>query len=294
MPGRVSYFDLGASLYTPCTHENLSNALALGTPSVRSVVVCLEDAIKEKELSSALHNLRNSLKNLTPSPAIKRFVRTRNPLVLAEILNYEGINKVDGFVLPKFDLNTIDLYRKVIEEQARSQYSFMPILETEQTFDRLAMMQLSTLLKEWGDSVICLRIGGNDLMNILGIKRMQGMTIYDTPLRTVIDQLIMQFRPAGFELSAPVFDMIEDIATLRKEVNMDLAYGFFAKTAIHPVQIEVIESAYATFSENHVAQAQLVLGENSEAVFKFKGQMMEPSCHKSWASRTLNLAQRYN
>ena len=294
MPGQVSYFDLGASLYTPCTHTNLPHVLQVGVPLVRSLIVCLEDSVKEYELSSALNNLKKALGILTPSSAIKRFIRVRNPLVLAEIMSYEHIGKIDGFVLPKFDLHNIDLYKKVIQEQAHSHFSFMPVLETAQVFDPQAMSLLCKQLQNWGDKVVCLRIGGNDLMNLLGIKRMQGMTTYDTPLRSVIDQLVMQFRPQGFELSAPVFDMIEDTQTLRKEVTMDLVYGFFAKTAIHPSQIEIIESAFSEFSETHVDQARHVLNESSAAVFKFNGQMMEQSCHRSWATRTVNLAERYN
>jgi hypothetical protein len=50
MPGQVSYFDLGASLYTPCTHTNLPHVLQFGVPLVRSFIVCLEDSVKEYEL----------------------------------------------------------------------------------------------------------------------------------------------------------------------------------------------------------------------------------------------------
>jgi citrate lyase beta subunit len=290
----VSYFDLGATLYTPCTHSRLSAILQNGSALTRSVVLCLEDSIKEDELPLALNNLKQSLQEFTPCQSIKRFIRPRNPLVLAEILNYQHIDKIDGFVLPKFDLNTIDLYQQVIKKSQYHHFSYMPILETAQLFDVKAIISLRNSLKSWGDKVICLRIGGNDLMNLLGIKRMSGLTIYDTPLRTVIDQLIIHFRPEGFELSAPVFDIIEDLDTLAREVSMDLSYGFYAKTAIHPSQIEVIEKAFSTFTEHHLIQAERVLDSHSSAVFKFKGQMMEQSCHKEWATRTLQLAERYN
>ena len=30
---------------------------------------------------------------------------------------------------------------------------------------------------------LCLRIGGNDLLNLLGIRQARGATVYDTPLR---------------------------------------------------------------------------------------------------------------
>lgn len=293
MPGYVSYFDLGATLYTPCTHEKLSEVLKKSPAMMRSVVLCLEDSVKEDELTLALNNLKILLKTFSPTSGVRHFVRPRNPLVLAEILHYENIDKIDGFVLPKFDLNNVDLYKKVIQEHAAPHFSYMPILETSQVFDSSAMLQLRSLLKPWGHKIPCLRVGGNDLMNLLGIKRMKGLTIYDTPLRSTIDQLIIQFRPEGFELSAPVFDIIEDIETLKREVMMDLAYGFFAKTAIHPTQINIIEDAFSQFSERHRKQAERVLDGNAPAVFTFNGQMMEQTCHQRWATRTRQLAQRY-
>jgi len=290
----VSYFNLGATLYTPCTHGKLSLLMQNSSPMIRSTVLCLEDAVHEDELPLALNNLKTSLQDFNRKDKVKRFIRPRNPLVLAEILRYKNIDKIDGFVLPKFDLHNINLYEKVIKDYEHDHFSYMPIIETAQAFEPKAMVQLCQSLKKWGDKVICLRIGGNDLMNLLGIKRMKGMTTYDTPLRSVIDQLVITFRPQGFELSAPVFDLIEDLETLKEEVMMDLAYGFYAKTAIHPSQIEVIENAFSSFSENHIGQAKSVLNKNASAVFKFNGQMMEKKCHDRWATRTIKLAECYN
>ena len=294
MPEHPNYFDLGATLYTPCTHKNLSEMLKNSPAMMRSMVLCLEDSIKEDELPLALNNLKSLLKTFSPVSGIKYFIRPRNPLVLIEILQYENIDKIDGFVLPKFDLSNINLYKKVINDHAASHFSYMPILETEQVFDSSAMLKLRALLVSWGDKITCLRIGGNDLMNLLGIKRMNGQTIYDTPLRSTIDQLIIQFRPKGFELSAPVFDIIEDVETLKREVMMDLNYGFYAKTAIHPIQIDVIENAFSQFTNHYGMQAQSVLDENASAVFIFNGQMMEQTCHQRWAIRTRQLAKHYN
>lgn len=294
MPKYVSYFDLGATLYTPCTHEKLSFLLQHGLPLTRSIVLCLEDSVREDDLNFALNNLKISLKDFKPNSTVKRFIRPRNSLVLADILNYANIDKIDGFILPKFDLNTIDLYKKVIDRQQYKHFSYMPILETAQVFNRSAMIKLCQLLKKWGDKITCLRIGGNDLMNILGIKRMKGMTIYDTPLRSAIDQLIILFRPENFEFSAPVFDIIEDLETLKKEVIMDLSYGFYAKTAIHPTQIDVIENTFSQFIEGHSIQSKRVLDANVSAVFQFNGQMMEQACHKRWATKIVQLAKHYN
>ena len=287
---RVSYFELGASLYTPCNHPNLQTLLQQGLSGARSMVFCLEDAINEDDVIPALGNLKKALRHLQPNGYFRRFIRPRNPMMLAELLRMTDIQKIDGFVLPKVDLNSFPLFKASLDNHARHPFALMPTLETEQIFDSSALIQIRTKLLAWQENIACLRIGGNDLMNILGLKRMQGKTVYETPLRTVIDQLLITFRPHGFELSAPVFDFIEDPITLSREIESDISYGLFAKTAVHPDQIGIIEDQYALFVANHQSQAGAVVNDQAPAVFKQGGQMMERTCHQKWALRTLALA----
>jgi citrate lyase beta subunit len=122
MQSQVGYFDLGASLYTPCTNRNLPRVLQDGFPLLRSLIVCLEDSIKDSDLILGANNLKTSLKELTSSSTIKRFIRPRNPLNLSEIMAYDDIDKIDGFVLPKFDLDNIEEYRKIIFRNGSSSF----------------------------------------------------------------------------------------------------------------------------------------------------------------------------
>src|SRR5690606_29849263 len=93
--------------------------------------------------------------------------------------------------------------------------------------------------------MILIRIGGNDLLNLLGLRRPRGMTLYETPLSGVISQLVTTYKPLGFSLSAPVFEYLADKATLDREIRLDMAHGLVGKTAIHPNQIPMIERHYA-------------------------------------------------
>ena len=295
MHAAINYFDLGASLYTPATHPRLGDLLRGGGCAPRSCIACLEDSIHDAQIPAALDNLRQALGALPPSTRLtpKRFIRPRDPQLLEVLLRLEHIDKIDGFVLPKLDLDSLDAYQRVIAHApTRRPFAYMPTLETVQTFDPEAMRCLRRRLEKWEVPVICLRIGGNDLMKLLGLKRMRGMTLYDTPLRILIDQLIITFRPYGFELSAPVFDLLDDTETLQREIAMDLNYGLYAKTAIHPTQISVIEAGFADFIARHHEQAQSLLQEQCEAVFKLDGQMLESRCHTAWAQRVAHLAER--
>ena len=58
----------------------------------------------------------------------------------------------------------------------------------------------------WRARILVLRIGGNDLLNLLGLRRQRGHTLYETPLGAVIARLVTTFKPHGFRLSAPVFE----------------------------------------------------------------------------------------
>ena len=43
-------------------------------------------------------------------------------------------------------------------------------------------------------------IGGNDLLNLLGLRRQRGHTLYETPLGAVIARLVTTFKPHGFRV----------------------------------------------------------------------------------------------
>lgn len=68
----------------------------------------------------------------------------------------------------------------------------MPTLETKDVFDFNAMTELRQGLLQDGiaQRILMLRIGGNDLMNLLGIRRPRSLTLYETPIGNVIAQLV--------------------------------------------------------------------------------------------------------
>lgn len=284
------YMGLGATLYMPATRADLVPLLNQEKLSgLRSLVVCTEDAVPAHKVTAALVNLDATLEQLAPAP-LMRFVRPRNPKVLHEIVRMPGISAIDGLVLPKVDETNIFAYA---EAAARAPWlTLMPTIETEVAFDRGRLEQLRDLFAQLGNPVLCVRIGGNDLLQLLGLKRPKHMTVYDTPLRTVINDMIVTFRPAGYELSSPVFEHLDSWQTLKHEVEMDIVHGLWSKTAIHPTQVGMIEAAYQV-SEDEYAMAKKILAENAPSVFKMNGQMCEPTTHRSWAARVRKRAELY-
>ncbi|WP_045234526.1 HpcH/HpaI aldolase/citrate lyase family protein, partial [Deinococcus pimensis] len=270
---------LGASLYVPATRPDLGligNGERL--PDARSVIFCTEDAVSDADLPRALSNLTAALSEFAPRPAERplRFVRPRSDRVLATLLATPGIYNVDGFVLPKVTpasaATTLDLL-------AGSPFRAMITVETPEAFSTREMERLRDVVLESRADVLSVRVGGNDLLNLLGMRRERGVTAYETPLGAVVDRLVGVFRPFGVNVSAPVYDFTDDAVTLAREAREDLRRGTFGKTAIHPDQISVIEAAYVVTREDVVA-AERILAPDAPAVFRVGGMMCEPATHR--------------
>ncbi|ADJ28863.1 HpcH/HpaI aldolase/citrate lyase family protein [Nitrosococcus watsonii] len=284
------YMELGATLYMPATRKDIARILnQQKLTGLRSAVVCTEDSILEQELPPALANLRRVLEQLRPSSML-RFIRPRNPEILSQLMRYPEIRRIDGFVLPKVDEKNLPVYAELAAQIP--DLLLMPTLETEVAFSRERLEAFRKVLANVGNPILCLRIGGNDLLRLLGLRRPKHLTIYDTPLRNIINDVILTFRPAGYGLSSPVFEYLNDYATLRREIMLDIAHGLLTKAAIHPSQVPVVERAYRV-CEKDMDLAQHALKKGAPAVFKLNSQMVEPATHCAWAERLLLQAELY-
>ncbi|WP_235202194.1 HpcH/HpaI aldolase/citrate lyase family protein [Methylobacter tundripaludum] len=280
-PKSFSPWCLGASLYMPAHRLDLMDcANGEKLESLRSMIFCTEDAVSHAEVDSSLRHLGLCLQGFRDTPTRFRFIRARNPEILARLLDLPDIEKVDGFVLPKFNEANFHAY---FDQLQGTPFKVMPTLETRDVFDVGAMNELRQGLLQDAvfAQILMLRIGGNDLMNLLGIRRPRNMTVYETPLGHVIAQLVTVFKPYGFSLAAPVFEYLDDAVTLQKEIRLDLAHGLTGKTAIHPTQVPVIEAMYSVDSGDY--EMALALNQSSSpAVFRMHDAMCEVETHKQW------------
>lgn len=293
MKKELSAYRLGATLYMPATRIDIVDAIVTGKiEGLRSLVICLEDAVAEQDMPFALNNLRGMLSALAEAknridcidwPLI--FIRPRNEQNGLKLTQEYDLSAVDGFVLPKFNLSNLDDWSAILEA---THLCWMPTLETEDVFDVNAMQALVAALEihQCRDKIIALRIGGNDLMNCISLRRSREFTLYDGPMGYVIKMLVAVFGSKGFALTAPVCEHIEDHRLLEKELSLDLAHGLVGKTAIHPNQIAVIQRALMVSSLDH--QDALRIINSSQAVFKAGGAMCEPATHRRWAKSVLD------
>lgn len=272
---------LGATLYMPATRTDLADIVCHGKiRDLRSLVLCLEDAIKDDELPQAMDNLNALFHHLTHQPKICFvFVRPRHQKNLTQLLSHSHIHSIDGLVLPKFDSKSLPMYANLL---SKSPLKLMPTLESADIFDPKSQQRILEGLHAF-DKVFALRVGGNDLLNALGLRRPFVGTLYDTPLGTLIAQLCGRFLSQGIVLTAPVFEHFSNTHDLKKELILDTNHGFCGKTVIHPSQIAIVHHAYKVGSSEY-EQACAILDPNAQAVFASNGSMLEPATHRRWAT----------
>ncbi len=287
----INAIQLGATLYIPAIKDDLID-IANGNkyPQLRSMIFCTEDSIHAKDINHALEKINELLPQIKSNNKLL-FIRVRNPKVLEKLLGFPDINRITGFVFPKLDANNIDDYFSLI---AGKGFKNMPTLETKAVFEQAKMSYLRDLLisKNYQQEILVLRIGGNDLLQHLGLRRIQNKTLYESPLGQVIYQLINTFKPYGFELTAPVFEQLNNRWLLEQETLHDISCGLIGKTAIHPQQIAEIEACYQVTIED-LTVAEAILEDSAAAVFKMNNAMCEVATHKIWATSIIKRYQIY-
>jgi len=290
----ISPFALGATLYMPIIRPDIIEvAMGRKLRGVKSVVLCLEDALASSDVEHGLRNLRALLDQFQSvgrdgGDVPLLFIRPRNVEMAFEIASMAGIQNVDGFVAPKCRPgHMLDWYNAV----QGTGLVLMPTLETHEFFDPFAVRDFKDELTSLGrDQILALRVGGNDLMSCLGIRRIRGMSLYDGPLNGLLSSLVGQLGSAGYALTAPVYEILDDPVTLHDELLRDVAHGFVGKTAIHPCQVAIIQKAFEV-TPAEVAVAKEILADDAPAVFRSNGAMCEPSTHRRWAANILERAK---
>ncbi|AOJ64800.1 citrate lyase [Burkholderia ubonensis] len=290
----ISPFALGATLYMPATRGDILEVVfGSKLPELRSLVVCLEDAVAEIDVERALGNLQALLARIDarggrPAEGPLVFVRPRDVGMAAVLNDWPLMKHVDGFVVPKLTLKRLGAWENAV---SNPDLLLMPTLETADVYNPGAMVELGQALKaSLNERIIALRIGGNDLMGCLGLRRNPARTLYDTPMSYVIPMLAGVMGAQGFALTAPVFEQLATPALLQAELELDICHGLVGKTAIHPRQVSVIQDTLRVSLEDLNA-ARLIVDQGAQAVFKHNDAMCEPATHHRWAANILERAK---
>lgn len=305
-------YKIGGLLYTPATNRTIIDKLKNHIiECLTSIVFCLEDSIGDAELPDAEENLKyilTSLKDTENLPLI--FIRVRTPCHLEHLSEYldSSLDIVTGFVLPKFDMSNIDGYFKIIgriNSKTDKPKFIMPIIESRliaKSCNRFADLEkLKYKMDTMKKYILNVRVGGNDFLNIYGLRRNVRQNIYQIgTVRNILVDIAGVFA-GDYVVSGAVWEYYDNGVDdrwkegLEKELELDRLNGFIGKTAIHPSQLPVIwDSLRPTKSDFRDAEIILNWSDSGGVVGSPDSRRMnEVKTHRNWARTVYILGMIY-
>ena len=189
--------------------------------------------------------------------------------------------------MAKFDTHNIADYLSIFIQQ--NHFYIMPILETRDVFSTLKLQDILKELMPFREQILVVRIGGEDILSMLGMMRDCNKSIYEVmPLYIILSTIINIFKSNVFNISSPVNACFRDKNTLLRELEGDIEHQLFNKTSIHPQQAYIIQESYRVSVDDYNIALRLI--EEDSAIFSANGRMYEKMTHSSWAK---SIIQRY-
>ena len=318
MKDSIIYYSVGALMYCPANNLTIVDKLIKNDFGDKfSLAFCLEDTINDNKVEEAESILVDTVKRIYSARnrgisfyLPKIFIRVRKPSQISDLMIRFGDARkiITGFNTPKFDCSNADLYISEIsyinQEYKDSVYYVMPILESPAMVDLRTRYDFLYSMKEKLDTienlVLNIRVGGNDLSNVFGLRRRSFETVYDIkPVADVLTDILTVFSK-DYVVSGAVWEYYNgenwDLG-LANEIQKDITSGFIGKTVIHPKQISVINKYSRVFREDY-EDAKSILDWDKDANSmvsgsNLKNRMNEVKTHINWAKKVMYLAEYY-
>jgi len=286
---KIKSIELGATLFVPATHKSLNSIVCDSKyPALKSILIDTEDGITQDESETALQNIENLLEIYKPKELLV-FIRPRNIKTLKKIITLEGINKIRGFILPKFSLSNAAEYLEVFDSL---DFSLMPSIEGEELFNHVKLHELKELLLPYREKIILVRFGLEDMLKQLKMKRSCEVSPFDVSITSsVLGNFIATFKSAGFDVSGGVYPCFKDVDGFVKDVKRDLLEGLISKTIIHPNQIELVHEQYRVSREEFDNAMEICVSQ--EAVFAQNANMAEVITMKPYSQEIVLRGEVY-
>lgn len=331
-PKEILQYCVGSLLYTPATNKKIANKiLNKEIPHLKSIALCLEDAIGSGQVAEAEKQVKETLsildgnKNFLEGDLPLIFIRVREPQQMWRLYRKCGslLELITGFLIPKFNKDNmqdyIENFHKVKEKMETPLY-ILPIIEStnaiyiQKRIDNL--LQIREGLDLIKDEVLNVRVGGADFSNIFGIRRKMSDTIWDVRVVSncladiinmfskdyVVSGAVWEYFDSGklnygYDISTGIQIQLVDYAWkigLKKELYLDRLNGMIGKTCIHPKQLEWVQKSLIVNREDYEDATQIVNASVSEyGVLNGHGKMNELRTHINWAKKIIKLASIY-
>jgi len=279
----MDYIDLGATLFVPATHKALFEIVCEGKyKALKSVLIDAEDGIDEKDLEKAKEQIQKLLIQYEKKE-LHLFLRPKDVECLEELLSMEGVEKVDGFILPKFSLQNSAKYLQLLEKK---EFYIMPSIEGLELFEREKLKTLRDILLKYKKKILLVRFGLEDMLKQLGMKRSSDLSVFDYSVTSnVLGELLSLFKSSGFAVSGGVYPYFKNTDGFIKDVKRDLREGLFSKTLIHPKQITLTNELYKVDEEEYLWAKAIVQSDTN--IFRYEDTMAELKTMLPYAKEVL-------
>ncbi|WP_035849500.1 HpcH/HpaI aldolase/citrate lyase family protein [Kitasatospora azatica] len=307
---------LGATLYSPAARRTLAvDVRRQAANGVVSMVLCLEDAIADREVPAAEANLVEQLRLLAESPGAELpllFVRVRTPEQIGDLTRRLGpaVRLLSGYVLPKFTEECGPAYLDQLAEaeEACGQRLFgMPVLESPEIAHlerrRSHLLAIADLLAKHRERILAVRLGVTDVCSAYGLRRSAELTAYDLPLVAgVIGDVVNvlgRVDGTGFTVTGPVWEYFPGRGagplqhTLLREIELDRANGLLGKTCVHPSQVPVVHASSVVTHEEYCDARDVLRRDGGVLASSYTNKMNEAKPHRAWAERVLLRAEAF-
>jgi len=286
---QIAAIELGATLFIPAKHKNIDAIIfEKKYPDLRSVVIDFEDGLSDEDVEDSFEKLKELLDSAHTFTLLV-FVRPRNVAMFEQILSFGNSAKIDAYILPKFSLTNMDRYLLHVKKH---EVLIMPSIEDLELFDVSLLQRVRDKLMEYKRHIILIRFGAEDMMRQLRLKRNCMESLFDIKTTAhIITNLIMTFKPYGFDISAPVFVCFKDEVNYKKQIQEEFREGLISKTIIHPNQIKPLHELYKVTQQELEASTKVLTAR--EAVFASDEQMAEVSTQSGYAKEILARARLF-
>lgn len=232
---------LGATLYMPATRMTIAQDIIDGKlKGLMSMVLCLEDAIGDKEVIRAEELVVKHIENLALAVGQGIISWADIPLIFVRIRNVGQMQRIaenlakngsllTGFVFPKFTAANGSIYLAALAEINKNQdkpiYG-MPILESPEVIyiesRHKHLLEIKKLLDQYRQLILNVRIGATDFSGLFGLRRSPDMTIYDIRvIENCLTDIINVFtRPdSAYVMPGPVWEFYSSERVLKPQLR---------------------------------------------------------------------------
>jgi len=278
------YFLTRSILFIPAASKKMLEKINVLRPDI--FMIDLEDCVPENQKDTARNNIIKKFESIDQKELkIPIFIRINDldSKYFKDDIKKIVSGKLSGVMIPKFEshakLEKLEEYLDKIEKDNKLDIGKIKvILQIESS---KGIKELSTLEEGFSNRVIGIAFGSEDYLG--------SMKSYREVTRDMLDfarkSILLYSKSLKLLTIDTIYKNFKDLEGLKKETSKIAQYGFDGKLAIHPNQIEIINSSFMP-SEEEIKAVKEILKykkkiENKGAI-SIDGNMLDIA-HLRWA-----------